>query len=50
MVEMVYNTTMAKRNTGVGAKRQKLKRPYKTAKRLEKKSEMLVAKAAKRKN
>jgi hypothetical protein len=45
--DMVYNTPMAKRNTGVGAKRAKLRSPHKTAKRLEAKRAMLVEKAGK---
>ncbi len=40
---------MAKRSTGVGSKRAKLKSPHKTAKRRAAKSEMLAAKAANRK-
>lgn len=39
---------MAKRNTGVGSKRAKLKSPHKTAKRLQAKYERLSALAAKR--
>lgn len=39
---------MAKRLTGVGAKRQKLKSPHKTAKRLAAKRERLTALKAKR--
>ncbi len=35
---------MAKRDTGVGKKRNKLKRPHKTAKRLDAKKVMLAAK------
>lgn len=40
---------MAKRDTGVGTKRQKLKSPHKTAKRLEAKRVMLEKKASKKK-
>lgn len=39
---------MAKRNTGVGSKRAKLKSPHKTAKRLTAKYERLSALAEKR--
>jgi len=42
----MYNTLMAKRNTGVGKKKKS--RSYKTKKRLEKKREMLAVKAAKK--
>lgn len=39
---------MAKRNTGVGSKRQKLKSPHKTAKRLAAKAAMIAEKLTKR--
>ena len=39
---------MAKRETGVGSKRAKLKRPHKTAKRLAAKAERNAALRAKR--
>lgn len=39
---------MAKRNTGVGAKRAQLKSPHKTAKRLQAKYERLAEQKAKK--
>ena len=44
-LQIVYNTFMAKRATGVGSKKQGT--PYKTKKRLEAKRAMLEEKAAK---
>lgn len=46
--KIMYNTAMAKRNTGVG--KGKKSHSYKTKKRLEIKREMLAAKKAKRSN
>ena len=45
MHNIVYNSTMAKRNTGLTNKNKK--HPYKTQKRLAAKREMLAQKAAK---
>ena len=45
-MKIVYNTVMAKRQTGVGSKKQG--HPYKTKKRLEAKKKMLAEKADKK--